>query len=167
MAGVAGDHRAAARLRHVADQNAGPAGILFRLVRQPLYQRDHVGMGPVAIARQPHHLPGIAIDRQSLGARDAAMGIEAEHLRRQRRRQYLAAEQFLGADPGIVGVGNRRQRFGIDAALVLRPGRGGSGEADRNQQRNQNQAGCHRITLSAQNVAWNPQGRTSAAIAIA
>ena len=146
MAGMAGEHRPAARLRHVADQYSGPAGILVRLIRQPLHQRDHVGMGPVAVARQPHHLPGVAVDRQSLRACDAAMGVEAEHARRHRRRQHLASEQFLGGDLGIVGIGQRRQRFQVDGALVLRPCRGGIGEAQQNQKRDQNQAGRHRIT---------------------
>src|ERR1700729_3742228 len=40
MAGMAGKHRAAARLRHVTDQNAGPAGVLVHFLRQSLQQRD-------------------------------------------------------------------------------------------------------------------------------
>ena len=69
MAGMSGEHRAAARLRHVADQQSRPAGVLLRLVGQPLQQRDQVGMRPVAVARQPHHLPGLAVDRQRLARR--------------------------------------------------------------------------------------------------
>ena len=126
MAGVAGQHRAAARLRHVADQDSRPAGVLARLGRQPRHQRDQVRMPPIAVARQPHHLPALAIDRQRFGAGDAALGIEADHARRHRRRQHLAAEQFLGAELRIVGIGQRRQRLWIDAALVLRQRRGGA-----------------------------------------
>ena len=99
----------------------GQPASLCAFCGKPLHQRDHVGMRPVAIARQPHHLPGVAVDRQPFRARDAAMGIEAEHARRHRRRQHLAAEQLLGADLGIVGVGQRRQRLWVDRALVLRP----------------------------------------------
>ena len=128
MAGMAGEHRPAARLRHVADQDAVPARLVVRLCRQPLHQRDEVGMPPIAVARQPHHLPGVAIDRQAFGARDAAMGVEADHARLVRgRRQIFAGEQFLGADLGIVGIGKRRQRLCVDRAFVLRP-RGGAAD---------------------------------------
>ena len=44
----------------------GQPASLCALCRQPLHQRDHVGMRPVAVARQPHHLPGVAVDRQRL-----------------------------------------------------------------------------------------------------
>src|SRR5467141_3634345 len=54
VAGVPGQHWAAARLRHIADQYSRPPRILVRLVRQSLEQRDQVGMPPVAIARQSH-----------------------------------------------------------------------------------------------------------------
>ena len=64
----------------------------------------------------------------ALGAGDAALGIEADHPRRHRRRQHLAGEQLLGADLGIVGIGQRRQRLWIDAALVLRQRGGGAGD---------------------------------------
>ena len=50
VAGVAGRHRPAARLRHVADQDPGPARVLVRLGRQPLHQRDHVGVGEITAA---------------------------------------------------------------------------------------------------------------------
>jgi len=107
MAGVAGEHRSAARLRHVADQDARPAGLLVRLRRQPLHQCDQVGMAPVAVARQPHHLPVAAIDRQTFGAGDAALGIEADHPCRHRRRQHLAARTTPWRDFWIVGIGER------------------------------------------------------------
>ena len=71
MAGVAGQHRAAARLRHVADQKAVPSDLLG-LVRQSLEKCDQLRMAPIAIARQPHDLPGRAVDRQRDGARKAA-----------------------------------------------------------------------------------------------
>src|SRR5437899_9719879 len=104
-------------------------------------------MAPVTIARQPHHLPGVAVDRQAFRARDAAMGIESEHARRHRRRQYLAAEQLLGADIGIVWVGERRQRFWIDRALVLRPCARSIDGGHQGYEWDQNQARVHRLTL--------------------
>ena len=116
------------------------------LVRQSLEQRDHGGVRPIAIARQPHHLPGLAIDRQRIRTRDAALGVEADHARRHRRRQDLAAEQFLCAQFWIVGIGQRWQRLWIDAALVLCQ-RGGAGNHGGYQQGNKNQAGIHWITL--------------------
>ena len=153
MAGMPGKHWSAARLRHVADQYARPARILACLRGQPFDQCDHIGMGPVTIARQPHHLPIVAVDRQSLRARDAAMGIEPVHACRHRRRQHLAAEQFLGGDFGIVGVGERRQRFRVDRALVLRPRACGVDGGHYGDERDQNQARVHRITLFMRNVA--------------
>ena len=42
MAGVAGEHRAAARLRQVADQEPAPAN-LGRLVGEPLEEAHQVG----------------------------------------------------------------------------------------------------------------------------
>ena len=82
MAGMAGEHRAAARLRHVADQETAPAG-LRRLVGQPLEELHQARMAPVAVARQPHHLPGLAVDRQRHGAGEAALGVEADGARLQ------------------------------------------------------------------------------------
>ena len=75
------------------------------------------------------HIPyrGSAPALQGLVAGDAAMGVKAEHARRHRRRQHLAAEQLLGGDLRIVRVGKRRQRLRIDRALVLRPCACGSG----------------------------------------
>src|SRR5581483_8813647 len=42
MAGMAGERRSAARLADVANEDAGPAGILVGLCRKALEQRDHV-----------------------------------------------------------------------------------------------------------------------------
>ena len=54
MAGVSERQRPAARLRHVADQDAVPAGGLAARSARGL---DQFGMAPVAVARQPHDLP--------------------------------------------------------------------------------------------------------------
>src|SRR5271165_223825 len=77
-------------------------------------------MTPVPVARKPHHLPGLAVDRQCDGARDAAFGVGPDGACLHRRGRRLAAEQFLRSHFGIIGMGERRQWLGIDAALVLR-----------------------------------------------
>src|SRR5258706_1238818 len=102
-------------------------------------------MPPIAIARQPHHLPGLAIDRQRFRTGNAALGVEADHVRRHRRRQDLAAEQLPGAEFRIVWIGQRRQRRCIDAALVLLQLGGGIGQDGGKQQGEENQAGVHRL----------------------
>jgi hypothetical protein len=122
-------------------------------------------MSPVTIARQPHHLPGVAVDRQPFRARDAAMGIEAVHTRRHRRRQHLAAEQLLGGDLGIVGIVERRQRSWVDRALVLRQRASGAGDGYHGQERDQNQAGYHRFTLFIR--VYHEIGKTGTGEAVA
>ncbi len=129
MAPVAGHHRSAARLRHVADQQARPAD-RRHLGGEPFEERDQVRMAPVAVARQPHHLPGRPVDRQRHAAGETAVGVVADRARRHRGRRGLAAEQFLGRRVGIVRVGQRGQRLGIERAEVLR----GGGAADHEQQ---------------------------------
>ena len=54
------------------------------LAREPLEKVDQRGMAPVAVARQAHHLPGVAGDRQGLAAGEAALGIEADRAPAQR-----------------------------------------------------------------------------------
>ncbi len=128
MAPVAGQHRAAARLRHVADQQAVAPADLRRLVGEALEEFDQVRMAPVAVARQPHHLPGLAVDRQRDAAGEAAVGVVADRARRERRGRRLAAEQVLGRRVGIVRLCERRQRLRIERAAVLRGGGRAAGE---------------------------------------
>ena len=88
MRRVAGQHRAAARLRDVADEHARPAVDGRHLFGETLEEGDQRRVAPVAVARQPHHLPGRAVDRQRLGAGEAAVRVEADRARLQvgRRR---------------------------------------------------------------------------------
>ena len=58
--GMAGQHRPAARLRDVADQQPRPA-VGSRVARQFFDQRDHRRMAPAAVAGQSHRLPGRTI----------------------------------------------------------------------------------------------------------
>ena len=99
-------------------QEPVPAG-LRRLVGQPFQELHQVGMAPVAVARQPHHLPGRAVDRQRHGAGETTLGVEADGARFHLRRRGFAAEQFLRRGSGIIGMRERRQRLGIDAAPIL------------------------------------------------
>jgi hypothetical protein len=74
----------------------------------------------VALTREPHHLPGLAVDRQRDAAGKAAARVEADRARLHVGRGRLAREQLLGGILRIVGLGERRQRLRIDRALVLR-----------------------------------------------
>ena len=78
MARVPGEHRPTTRLRHVFDKQSGPTRDLVRLDGQSLQQGNHIGMRPVAIARQPHDLPSLAIDRKRLCAGKTALVIETD-----------------------------------------------------------------------------------------
>src|SRR5262249_34803358 len=62
MASVLGEHRPAARLRHVADQKTIPAN-LFRVVGKPFDEANELRIAPVAVTRQPHDLPSRSSDR--------------------------------------------------------------------------------------------------------
>jgi hypothetical protein len=77
-------------------------------------------MAPVAVARQPHDLPGRAVNGQRLGAGEAAAGVETDDVRRPSGRHCLAAEQLVRRGLGIIRMGERRQRLRIERALVLR-----------------------------------------------
>ena len=94
--GMAGEHRAAARLRDVADQKARPAVLLGCVARQFLDQRDHRRVAPAAVARQAHGLPGRPVGRNGDAAGEAALRVEAVGLRRHCGRQRLVPEQVLG-----------------------------------------------------------------------
>ncbi|GCC47483.1 hypothetical protein chiPu_0031673 [Chiloscyllium punctatum] len=100
-------------------------------------------MAPIAVARQAHHLPGVAVERHLCGAGETALGVAADRSRRHRCRQHLACEQLLRSDRRIVGVGERRQWLRIERALVLRPRGDGAGDEGGDQERDQTQAGCH------------------------
>ena len=91
-----------------------------RLARKAFEEGDHRGMAPIAIARQAHHLPGLAVDRQRLGAGQAAARVKADRARLRLGGRHRASEDFLGGQFRIGGIGDRRQGRGIERALVLR-----------------------------------------------
>ena len=131
MGGVAGQHRAAARLRNVADQNAVPDAFGLRLAREALEEGDHRRIPPHAIARQAHDLPGLAVDRQRLRAGETAARVEADRARLSFDGRQRPPEHFLGRQPRVGGIGERGQRLGVQRPLVL-GGRGrAAGEGER------------------------------------
>ena len=119
MGGVAGQHRAAARLGNVADQNAVPDAFGLRLAREALEEGDHRRIPPHAIARQAHDLPGFAVDRQRLRSRKTAARVEADRARLRFDGRQRPPEHFLGRQPRVGGIGERGQRFGVQRSLVL------------------------------------------------
>src|SRR6202034_2283754 len=64
-------------------------------------------------------------------------------------------EQFLGAQFGIVGIGQRRQRLRIDATLVLRERGGGADDGCGCEEEGENRAEIHEGTLYRASVAQN------------
>ena len=98
MARMTGEHRTAARLRNIADQQPRPAVQLLRRDRKVLDHVDELGVTPVAVARQAHRLPGRPVDGQRDGTREAAARIGANGARLQRRGLLGGAEQRLRRD---------------------------------------------------------------------
>ncbi len=89
-------HRAAARLGDVAEQQARPADLFGRIMRKLLNQRDHLRVAPTAVARQPHRLPGGPVGRDRDPAGKATLGVEPIGIGSHFGRQGLGAEQRLG-----------------------------------------------------------------------
>ena len=69
-------------------------------IAELLHHGDEVRMAPVAVAREAHGLPRGAVDGERRGAGKAALGVEADGPRRQRRGRLGGAEQLLGRRPG-------------------------------------------------------------------
>ena len=115
MAGVAGEHRPTARLRHVANQKTVPAN-LFRVLGKLLDEANELRIAPVAVTRRSHDLPGRSGDRQRYGAGEAAIEIAADRARRPGKRCRFAREQFFGRRRRRVRILQRWQRLGIERA---------------------------------------------------
>jgi len=62
MTEMAADHRPTTRLRHVANEKSRPTIEIAGIGSKALKKIKQPGMAPVAIAREPHHLPMGAID---------------------------------------------------------------------------------------------------------
>ena len=77
VAGMAGEHRPAARLRHVAEQETAPAD-LFRVLGKPFDEADQMRIAPIAVTRWPHDLPARPILWKLRSASEAAVGIAAD-----------------------------------------------------------------------------------------
>ena len=91
MAGVSGEHRTTARLRHVADANTVPA-CLFGAVPEPFDEGNEAWMAPVAIARHPHDLPTRPVDRQLRRTGDTAVVVGADRPRRARAAAWSSGQ---------------------------------------------------------------------------
>ena len=89
----------------------------------------------------------VAVDRQCFGARDAALGVEADHARRHRGRQHLAAEQFLCASLGSLGLASGGSGFGSTLPLSCASAAEAPTTAADSSRKSENQARGHRVTL--------------------
>ena len=125
MRGMARQHGAAARLGDVADQQTRPARDGRHRPGEAFEECDELGVAPVPVPRQAHHLPGLAVDRQGPGASEASLGVEADRAGLEVGRRQRPPEDLLGGQPGIRRVGQRGQGLGIERAPVLRGSRGG------------------------------------------
>ncbi len=128
MTGMPGDHRPAARLRHVAHQEAVPVARLVDLGGEFLQDPDKRRVTPIAIAGEPHHLPCRAIDRKRGAARKAAIGVEPDHMAVPLRRDSDTAEKLFRWRLGIILMLKGRERVRLDRSLILRRGAGGGEE---------------------------------------
>ena len=95
MRAVPGQHRPAARLGDVADEETGPVGGCRQLWRDPLQQCDQHRMAPGAVARRAHDLPVRSVGGQRDCTLQTAPLISADRLRRASRRCDLGAERAL------------------------------------------------------------------------
>ncbi len=74
MAGVAGEHRPAARLRHVADQYARPAGVLCALADSRSSSATRSGWPQLRLRDSRITCQVVAVDRQRLARRRCSHG---------------------------------------------------------------------------------------------
>ncbi len=110
MAGMAGEHGSAARLRHVADEEPRPAVERARVACQPLEIIEEARVAPIAVAGEPHHLPVRPVDRQRHAAGETAFGVAAdraggERSGRGRGAEQLSGERALGLGGGFLAAG--------------------------------------------------------------
>ncbi len=130
---MAGQHRAAPRLRNIAHQQARPAVDRRHHLGEPFEKGDQHRIAPVAVAGQPHHLPRLPVDRQRLGAREAASGIKTDGARLKFGRRQHPPEDLFGRQMRIRRIGQRGQGFRVERPLVLGQRRH-RGEADENRE---------------------------------
>ncbi len=84
--------------------------MLLGVQRQLFDEGDQLRVGPVAVPRQAHRLPGRAAFRQLHHPGAAALGIGADRLRLLLRRDAFGAEEILGQGRGASGAGKGEQR---------------------------------------------------------
>ena len=118
---VAGQHRPAARLGDVADQETRPPRLGRHFRRQPFDKLDQDRMPPGAVARGTHDLPIRSVGRQVDRPFETAALVGADRLGPPRRRRRLQAKDALRR----VGRQMRQQRRAVRRLLghrVLRQG---------------------------------------------
>ena len=129
MRGVAGQHRAATGLGNVADQNAVPDAFGLRLarsLRKPIIAGfPHMRLRDRRTTCRNRRRPAAPSHLQS------AARIETDRARLGLDRRHRPPEHFLGREPRVGGIGERRQRFRVEVSLVLGKRQRGPGDGDR------------------------------------
>ena len=150
MAGVAGEHRAAARLRHVAHQQPGQP-VLRALAASR--SRTWIRSGwPQLRLRERRITCQVLPSIGNLGTSETTFGIKAD-VRASSAPAGLAAEQFLGGVAGSSGLANRGSGSGLTLPLSWAHALAALAAAITVDERDQNQARVHRITQVRANVA--------------
>ena len=125
MRGVAGAHRTAAWLGHVADQQPGQPSACAASAK-PLDEGDQLRVAPVTVARQPHRLPGRTVDRQGRAAGETALGIAADDGGPQpvpgslTRTEQLLGRRLRGANRGEPPKSRQKNNSSADTAQLAR-----------------------------------------------
>ena len=148
MAGMAGQHRPAAGLRHVADKQPRPAVERARVAGEALEKIEELRGAPIAVTRKPHDLPVGAVDGERDTAGKTAFGVGADRARgegsrasslRRTARAPAAAWAGLSWVPawlgGLLWSRRRRSRLGRAARHLL----GGDRPATQHQNEAQDQ----------------------------
>ena len=149
MAGVAGQHRAAARLRHVADQQAGQPAPCGALAASRSSSATRSGWPQLRLRDSRITCQVSPLIGSAFAAGDAALGIEADRARRQ-----LPPASACGRTIPWRRAWDRSDWRAAAAAWDRRcpcpaPAPGGSCDGSDISRRVENQARVHRITLSA------------------
>ena len=97
----------------------------LRLAREALEEGDHRRIAPHAVARQPHHLPRLAVDRQRPGAGEAAARSSSRSSGSSPRAASSRGRTPASpAGSGSAGLASGGRGFGFERSLVLRERRG-------------------------------------------
>ena len=119
--------------------------------RQPLEEGDQFWMAPIAVARQPHDLPGRAVDRQRHGAGETT----GRSRSRSSGRRAEPARSCARTVPSPASTANRDAASGGSGALSSVPGSCASAGAVAASSKATNRASEMRISaLRCRRAAW-------------